>query len=165
MPLVIVLWANYLWHCLYLFFRYLSGPSTFHVSLVWLKISTEGIRLTCRIVKPCTKHVVDWFLFSICFWCTTLWFSNWLRVCLDPKFLYSKTSHRMFGRMREVLNEVYLQNFLHGWVINRETNLMSLLNPWFATVMLQWPSANYKLIRVIKFVSRFTTHLCKKFCK
>ena len=29
----------------------------------------------------------------------------------------------------EVLNEVYLQNFLHGWAVNRETNLMSLLNP------------------------------------
>jgi hypothetical protein len=37
----------------------------------------------------------------------------------------------------EVLNKVYLQNFLHGWVVNRETNLMSLLNPYFATVMLQ----------------------------
>jgi hypothetical protein len=36
-----------------------------------------------------------------------------------------------------VLNEVYLQFFLHGWAVNRETNLMSLLNPWFATVMLQ----------------------------
>jgi hypothetical protein len=29
----------------------------------------------------------------------------------------------------EVLNEVYLQNFLHGWVVNRETNLMMLINP------------------------------------
>jgi len=29
----------------------------------------------------------------------------------------------------EVLNEVYLQNFLHRWVINRETNLMMLINP------------------------------------
>jgi hypothetical protein len=29
----------------------------------------------------------------------------------------------------EVLNEVYLQNFLHGWAVNCETNLMSLLNP------------------------------------
>ena len=39
--------------------------------------------------------------------------------------------------MHGVLNEVYLQNFLHGWAVNRETNLMRLLNPWFATVMLQ----------------------------
>ena len=35
----------------------------------------------------------------------------------------------MFEHMYEVLNEVYLQNFFHGWVVNRETNLMSLLNP------------------------------------
>ena len=39
-----------------------------------------------------------------------------------------KTSHRIFGHMHGVLNEVYLQNFLHGWVVNRETNLMSLTN-------------------------------------
>src|SRR6185503_568270 len=29
----------------------------------------------------------------------------------------------------KVLNEVYLQNFLHRWVVNRETNLMMLINP------------------------------------
>jgi len=29
----------------------------------------------------------------------------------------------------EVLNEVYLQNFLHRWVVNREMNLMMLINP------------------------------------
>ena len=29
----------------------------------------------------------------------------------------------------EVLNEVYLQFFLHRWVVNRETNLMMLINP------------------------------------
>ena len=48
-----------------------------------------------------------------------------------------KLSHRMFRHMYGVLNEVYLQNFLHGWAVNREPNLMSLLNPRFATVMLQ----------------------------
>jgi hypothetical protein len=32
-------------------------------------------------------------------------------------------------RAFEVLNEVYLQNFLHRWVVNRETNLMMLINP------------------------------------
>ena len=46
----------------------------------------------------------------------------------------------MFQHMYEVLNEVYLQNFLLGWVVNRETNLMSLLNPLFAIVMLQYYS-------------------------
>ena len=50
-------------------------------------------------------------------------------VCLDLKFLHQKISNRIFGQMHGVLNEVYLQNFLHGWVINYETNLMSLLNP------------------------------------
>ena len=38
-------------------------------------------------------------------------------------------SHRMFRYMHGVLNEVYLQNFLHRWVVNRETNLMMLINP------------------------------------
>ena len=40
-----------------------------------------------------------------------------------------KISHGMFGHMHGVLNEVYLQNFLHRWAVNREMNLMSLLNP------------------------------------
>ena len=40
-----------------------------------------------------------------------------------------KMSHRMFGHMHGVLNKIYLRNFLHGWVVNREMNLMSLLNP------------------------------------
>ena len=40
-----------------------------------------------------------------------------------------KKSHQIFRYMYGVLNEVYLQNFLHGWAVNRETNLMSLLNP------------------------------------
>ena len=39
-----------------------------------------------------------------------------------------KTSHRIFRHMHVVLNEVYLQKFLYGWTVNRETNLMSLLN-------------------------------------
>ena len=40
-----------------------------------------------------------------------------------------KTSYGMFRYMHGVLNEVYLQNFLYRWAVNRETNLMSLLNP------------------------------------
>ena len=43
-----------------------------------------------------------------------------LRVCLNPKNLHKKTSHQMFGHMHEVLNRIYLQNFLHEWVVNRE---------------------------------------------
>ena len=35
----------------------------------------------------------------------------------------------MFGHINRVLNKIYLQNFLYGWVINCEMNLMSLLNP------------------------------------
>ena len=40
-----------------------------------------------------------------------------------------KKSHQIYWHIHKVLNEVYLQNFLHGWAINRETNLMSPLNP------------------------------------
>ena len=40
-----------------------------------------------------------------------------------------KTSHRIFRHIHGVLNEVCLQNFLHEWAVNCETNLMSLFNP------------------------------------
>ena len=50
-----------------------------------------------------------------------------IRPCLDPKILHQKTSHRMFGYIHRVLNKIYLQNFLHGWIVNHETNLMSLI--------------------------------------
>jgi len=43
-----------------------------------------------------------------------------LRVCLVHFAKLCKDVNRAF----EVLNEVYLQNFLHRWVVNRETNLM-----------------------------------------
>ena len=49
--------------------------------------------------------------------------------CLNPKILHPKTLHSMFGHMHEVLNKIYLQNLLYGWVVNHEMNLMSLLNP------------------------------------
>ena len=48
----------------------------------------------------------------------------------------TKTSHRMFRHIYGVLNKIYLQNFLQEWVVNREMDLMNLLNPWYATVML-----------------------------
>ena len=51
-----------------------------------------------------------------------------LRLCLDPKILHSQLSHQMFGHMYGVLNKIYLQKILHRWVVNREMNLMSLLN-------------------------------------
>ena len=35
----------------------------------------------------------------------------------------------MFGHMHKILNKIYLQNFLNEWVVNREINPMSLLNP------------------------------------
>ena len=42
---------------------------------------------------------------------------HFVKLCKDVK------------RAFEVLNEIYLQNFLHRWVVNRETNLMMLINP------------------------------------
>ena len=79
---VIIMWLNHLWPIwLYLLFRHPSGPSTFHISLVWFKSSTEGIRLTCWI----WNLVQDlWLVLSICFSlqhklfcliCRALWFS------------------------------------------------------------------------------------------
>ena len=48
-----------------------------------------------------------------------------LRPCLDV--LQKKIAMESYEF--EVLNEVYLQNFLHRWVVNREMNLMMLINP------------------------------------
>ena len=53
------------------------------------------------------------------------WMRNELRVCLVHFAKLGKDVKRTF----EVLNEVYLQNFLHRCVVNRETNLMMLINP------------------------------------
>jgi hypothetical protein len=44
--------------------------------------------------------------------------------CINAKKFFAKESYQF-----EVLNEVYLQNFLHRWIVNRETNLMMLINP------------------------------------
>ena len=57
-----------------------------------------------------------------------LLYQGGFRSGFDPKILHPKPSNRMFGHMHRVLNKVYLQNFLYGWAVNRETNLMRLLN-------------------------------------
>ena len=51
-----------------------------------------------------------------------------LRPCLDREPVKAKKFLRFESSQFEVLNEVYLQNFLHRWVVNRETNLMMLIN-------------------------------------
>ena len=85
----------------------------------------------------------DWNLISLCtrFTSLTVTKKKFLRgiffhcdvrcywPCLDPKHLLLNPSNRMFGHMHRVLNKICLQNFLHKWVVNRETNLISLLNP------------------------------------
>ena len=50
------------------------------------------------------------------------------RPCLDHK-IYTKILYRMFGRMYGVLNKIYIQSFLHGWIVNCVMNLTSLFNP------------------------------------
>ena len=49
---------------------------------------------------------------------------------LNGSFFYvsQKKKIAMESYEFEVLNEVYLQNFLYRWVVNRETNLMMLIN-------------------------------------
>ena len=66
-----------------------------------------------------------------------LFIDQLLKDRLDFKILHLKISHQIFGHMYGVLNKIYLQTFLHRWVVNHEMNLMSLLNLYFATLMLQ----------------------------
>ena len=47
-----------------------------------------------------------------------------MRPCLDYLSKKIKRESCYF----EVINKIYLQNFLHGWVVNHEMNLMSLIN-------------------------------------
>jgi hypothetical protein len=50
-------------------------------------------------------------------WCV----SRRVQPCLDQ-------AHKPCKSKKKHHNEVYLQNFLYVWAVNRETNLMSLLN-------------------------------------
>ena len=50
------------------------------------------------------------------------------RPCLVRKACKGKIFFASESSQFEVVNEVYLQNFLHGCVVNRETNLMMLIN-------------------------------------
>ena len=92
----------------------------FFISATWRDGPEGGFaRLVCSLAR--------FFLFHLVF--TKLCLVHFAKLCKDV------------NRAFEVLNKVYLQNFLHRWVVNRETNLTSL----------------------IRFVSRFTTHLNNKF--
>ena len=44
-------------------------------------------------------------------------------------FKFQNFTPKNVASMHEVLNKIYLQNFLHGWVVNREMNLINLINP------------------------------------
>ena len=110
--------------------------------------------LSCWMTSLTVRRQPGWFLIVVHFhgkkkltamqssqikwwqWKQTVHIKGEIRPCLDAKIFWQNTSHRMFGHMHGVLNEVYLQNFLHGLVVNSETNLMSLLNSWCAIVML-----------------------------
>ena len=73
-------------------------------------------------------------------------FESMIQIIPHKSRTQKKTSHRIlhhieyFDHRNGVLNEVYLQKFLHGWAVNRETNLISLLNSLFnsdATVTIR----------------------------
>ena len=79
------------------------------------------VRIGCRqcsMVKQCRARE-SWNLYNA---------RMQVRVCLDSKILYPKTSNRIFRHIHGVLNKYIYNFFLHGWIINREMNLMSLLN-------------------------------------
>ena len=96
----------------------------------------------------CSRHTRTRGLVDQCVWLVTtvyavreLYFKLLvveidLRVCLVHFAKTSKDVNRAF----EVLNEVYLQKFLHRWVVNRETNLMMLINPYLIN--------NYRMVTV-----------------
>ena len=51
-----------------------------------------------------------------------------IRAVIRFKNFIPKTLHQIFEHIHGILSKIYLQNFLHGYVVNRETNLMSLVN-------------------------------------
>ena len=61
--------------------------------------------------------------------------------------LETDPTHQIFRHIHGVLNKIYLQNFLHRWAINHETNLMNLLKTD--------SSSDLKPICIKSFVNRF----------
>ena len=55
--------------------------------------------------------------------------------------------------------------FFDGCVVNRETNLIRYINIWLSDSYCSITVANHRLSRLIRFASRFITHLCIIFCK
>ena len=57
--------------------------------------------------ETCTKHG-----FSPSVTCSWRYKISW--AMFSSQKVFQKTSHRIFGHIHEVLNKIYLQNFLHG---------------------------------------------------
>ena len=85
----------------------------------------------------------------------------------NSKTLQDFLSHRIFKRMHEILNVAKQNNSLHNLSIICETNLLSLVNPWwdnnyqiqtkvvqcFTTSLLHiWTRAKYKYCVFFSFV-------------
>ena len=100
-------------------FQLLFPLYTIFLPQIWLK--SDLFMQPLHFFDSDKKKVPTWHFFHCdvrCYW-----------PCLDPKHLLLNPSNRMFGHMHRVLNKISLQNFLHRWVVNRETNLISILNP------------------------------------
>ena len=63
------------------------------------------------------------------------------RVCLMFRGKFFEREYSYF----RVLNEVYLKFFLHKWIVNRETNLTSLINSYLADGYCSITVANHGL--------------------
>ena len=62
--------------------------------------------------------------------------------------------------MHEVVNLDKIKNELHYLFVNYETNLMSLIRLQLDTKLLQDTCSNNRLIRLIRFISKFTNEFC-----